>query len=291
MRKLTDIALLHGQIGSGWAGRVFAAELKAAAYGLPAGAAVAIKLYRPDVFVAARGEMERRIERELEFGGQGLSDRVVCALDLVEADEGGLPTLALVMKFLEGRTLDQIVAADFPVCDSDLLTIVADLVTALSDLHGAGLVHRDVKPHNIIISDGRATLMDLGVVKSPADTASGAITPSAELPETIPYADSERMLEGLDDELADAWSLGTTIFYLLYGRPPFQGARRFPEWAAAADPDLIDYPEGKDRFGTPPTAARLYIEAIMRSLLAPRDSRPLPANLDIDFDDRFRQEP
>ncbi len=232
MRRLADIAAVNSQIGSGWAARVFAAELKTAAYGLPDGAAVAVKLYRPDVFVAAGGEMTRRIERELEFGRQGLSDRVVRALDLVEAEEGGLPTLALVMEFLEGRTLHQLVAADFPICESDLLTIVADLVAALSDLHEAGLVHRDVKPHNVMISGGRATLMDLGVVRPAADTASGAITPSAELPETIPYADSERMLEGPDDELADAWSLGTTVFYLLYGRPPFQGARRLPQWAA-----------------------------------------------------------
>ncbi|MBV70886.1 MAG: hypothetical protein CMH52_06000 [Myxococcales bacterium] len=126
----------------------------------------------------------------------------------------------MVMRFIEGRPLSQIIEEDGPLPGKAVIDMMATMSEALTTLHNRDLVHRDVKPANMIIgSDGSITLMDLGIVKSSTDTAelvsSTTGTPKYMPPEVI----SEKAVDGR----ADLYALGVVGYQCLTGRVPFDG--------------------------------------------------------------------
>jgi serine/threonine protein kinase len=276
--RLSNIVRLgRSEIGHGWSARVFPARLTKAAFGLNANTKVAAKVFRPQIFMDQDKHIKERIERELEWGRKNVSPRVVRNYALVEAEDQGVHTLALIMELVKGQQLDEHVRRKFPLPVEELLRITEDLIKALRVLHSSGLVHRDVKPQNVMIeSSGHAKLMDLGVLKVPPPRHCGKLTASTEFLGTITYADREYLLHGRDDELSDAWSLGLTLFHMLYGHPPYVGKRRFAEIVVAIDKGSIDFPKNLSRFGTTPTSHHLFLESAMRAFLRPRRCRLTP---------------
>ena len=205
-------------IGEGGVGRVFAAKDKTD------GAEVALKVLKPelagDAIQAERFVREARLLMSLEH------DHLVRGLRI--AKEGA--TIFFAMERLPGRCLQDVLADDdmgLPVdggggrLDEEVaLQIVVDIAGALATLHARGLVHRDVKPGNVIWSPDRgAVLIDLGFALQGGEAAAGDTTAG-----TVHYIAPEQARgDGELDVRADIYALGATLFHLTTGSLPFEG--------------------------------------------------------------------
>ena len=149
----------------------------------------------------------------------------------------------IVMPFIDGTTLSQHIRAKGRLSSEEALAILRQLCAGLGHLHSHGLVHRDVKPGNVMVSiTGQVVLLDLGVVRergAPPLTAPGARlgTPNYMAPEQIEASHDV-------DQRADLYSLGAVAFELLTGSPPFRGANMR---------ELLE----QHRLAAPPNAAHL----------------------------------
>ena len=126
----------------------------------------------------------------------------------------------MVMKFVEGRTLSAELKAQ-PQLDADRVRrIVIDVCDALDGLHRAGLIHRDIKPGNLMVGpDGRITVMDLGIVKSVDENTQTTSTALG----TPKYMPPEMLSDAEIDGRADQYSLAVIAYQALVGEPPFDG--------------------------------------------------------------------
>ncbi len=157
----------------------------------------------------------RRAEREARIAASLNHPHVVAVFDLV--DEGDHQWL--VMEYVEGRSLAQVVRDDGPLSPDRAATILADAAGALAAAHAEGVVHRDVKPSNILLTAvGEAKLLDFGIARAQGDltlTQTGLVSGS-------PAYLSPEVASGRQATTAsDVWSLGATLFHLLTGAPPY----------------------------------------------------------------------
>jgi serine/threonine protein kinase len=147
----SDLRLIE-ELGHGQAGSVSRAELLQEVGGLPRGASVAVKRYKAWV-MEQEGQMERII-REVEIGRSLNHPHIVRTLTLI-FEESGRP--ALVMVYYRGKTLQCILegqrTSESPMSPEEALRILGPLADALATLHARGVVHRDVKPANIMITE------------------------------------------------------------------------------------------------------------------------------------------
>ncbi|MDF1701220.1 MAG: serine/threonine-protein kinase [Planctomycetota bacterium] len=177
---------------------------------------VAIKILRRDL--AADKTQIERLKREAKLLADLEHPNVVRAFDAGESN--GFPYL--VMEYVEGDTLREKIARDGPLDESEALRITRGLADALEKARRMGVVHRDVKPGNILIDKkGEPKLMDLGLAKGPIDaglTQHGATvgTPQFMSPEQAESPDKA-------DTRSDIYSLGATLYAMVTGRPPFEG--------------------------------------------------------------------
>jgi hypothetical protein len=164
-------------------------------------------------------ERQALAERTLEEARQVAAIDIAAAVrvfDIVEQD--GKPWV--VMELVEGETLTDVLGREQQLPSAEVARIGLCLLDALEAAHRAGIVHRDVKPSNVIISaDGRVALTDFGIatVDDEGDTATGVSigTPA--------YLAPERVLGETATPASDMWSLGATLWTAAEGRPPFAG--------------------------------------------------------------------
>jgi hypothetical protein len=160
----------------------------------------------------ARAEREARLAARLDH------PHVVAVFNLVvDADTG---SRWLVMEYVDGTDLSRLVRERGPLSPDDAAPLLRQAADALAAAHAAGIVHRDVKPSNILVDrNGRAKLTDFGIARimtDPSLTQTGLVTGSpAYLPPEV--ASGQR-----GDEAVDVWSLGATVFYVLSGRTPYE---------------------------------------------------------------------
>ena len=156
-----------------------------------------------------------RAEREARLAARLNHPHVVAVYDLVhDGDEQWL-----VMEYVAGETLAALVKREGPLAPDQAGPIIEQAADALAAAHGAGIVHRDVKPSNILVTpDGQVKLSDFGIARAQADaslTQTGLVTGSPA------YLAPEVASGQTATEASDVWSLGATLFHALAGHPPY----------------------------------------------------------------------
>ncbi|MEV4244357.1 protein kinase [Streptosporangium canum] len=167
---------------------------------------------------AARTEMNRRTIREARTAGRLDHPSVIIVHDVVE--EEGRPWI--VMQMVRSRSLGEVVRADGPLPPWRVASVGLQVLGALLAAHAAGVLHRDVKPENVLLADdGRVVLTDFGIASMTQETA---ITRTGGMVGTPAFLPPER-LHGLPaTPESDLWSLGATLYAALEGRAPFERA-------------------------------------------------------------------
>ncbi len=176
------------------------------------GRAVAIKVLRPHV--AYDPEARWRLEREVDTLARITSDRVAAVID--SDISGDRPYL--VTRYVAGPSLDDVVLDEGPLTPSELVDVGRGLVEALEAIHSFGVVHRDLKPGNVLLEDGQPVVIDFGIAHIADDvrlTSSGLVmgTPGYLSPEVIGGSPVT--------QATDWWGWAATLAYAASGRPPF----------------------------------------------------------------------
>jgi hypothetical protein len=157
-----------------------------------------------------------RAEREARLAARLNHPHVVAVYDLVTEDAQQW----LVMEYVEGTTLAALVARDGALSPDQAAQVTGQAADALAAAHAAGIVHRDVKPSNILVApDGQVKLSDFGIARAEADaslTQTGLVTGSPA------YLSPEVASGQLATDASDVWSLGATVFHALAGRAPYE---------------------------------------------------------------------
>ncbi|MBB5997272.1 serine/threonine-protein kinase [Streptomonospora salina] len=234
--KLADRYRLLEPIGHGGMGTVWRAE-----DGL-LNRPVAIKEVRvaPDLEPEKRDELLARTMREARIcAGLSTHPGIVTIHDIVQ--EGERPWI--VLELVSGRGLDRVVAEEGPLSPRRTAEIGRQVFAALDTAHRDGVVHRDVKPANVLLlPDGRAMLSDFGIAVSDAEDT---LTLTGRLPGSPGYVSPERLRANTMSPAADVWSLGATLYFAVEGRSAFER----PTGAARLTAPLEEPPDPPRRAG------------------------------------------
>jgi serine/threonine-protein kinase len=186
------------------------------------GREVAIKVLRADL--ARDPAFLHRFRREAQSAAGLNHPSIVSVYDTGEdttADGTSIPYI--VMEFVEGRTLRDILKAQGRLPVRRAMEIVADVCGALDFSHRNGIVHRDIKPANVMITEaGAVKVMDFGIARALADNAA-TVTSTANVIGTAQYLSPEQARGEPVDARSDVYSTGCLLYELVTGAPPFQG--------------------------------------------------------------------
>ncbi|MFD6390196.1 Stk1 family PASTA domain-containing Ser/Thr kinase [Nocardia sp. NPDC060259] len=182
---------------------------------------VAIKVLRADL--ARDPTFYLRFKREAQNAAALNHPAIVAVYDTGEATVDGGPLPYIVMEYVEGDTLRDIVRGKGPLAPRKAMEVVADVCAALDFSHKAGIVHRDMKPANIMINRaGAVKVMDFGIARAIADS-SNPMTQTAAVIGTAQYLSPEQARGETVDARSDVYSVGCVLFEILTGQPPFTG--------------------------------------------------------------------
>jgi formylglycine-generating enzyme required for sulfatase activity len=286
-------------LGQGGMGVVWAARH------LTLGTQVAVKFIRPER-AAANPALSARFEREARATARIAHPHVVQVMDYGVVDDA-VPYL--VMELLHGASLAELLERGGRLSFATAKSLVQQVGSALESAHEHGIVHRDIKPHNIIITEGSrgyplfVKVVDFGVAKVLGDTqvpeASPALTETGMVIGSPPYMSPEQLEGSKDVDLrSDLWSLGVIVYETLTGTQPFQGASfvsvgaavlrgKYPpaselrpnlpasidDWFAKA---LSVDPDGRFRSAREMVQAFLDLDTPLVEAEPPGDARPSP---------------
>jgi serine/threonine protein kinase len=229
---------IQGELGRGAMGIVYAAIDPII------GRQVAIKTIRLGALEvgADRAELTQRLHREARAAGVLSHPGIITVFDVGEQGEDAY----IVMEFIEGRTVDEMLASGIPQRSGMLLSILRKAADALDYAHAKGIIHRDIKPSNIMIcSDGTVKIADFGVAKL---TASTSLTQSGFVLGTPSYMSPEQVQGSDIDGNSDQFSLAVVAYRMLTGKLPFEG----PSLTALFAKILLHEPEYESAGLTPP---------------------------------------
>lgn len=176
---------------------------------------VAVKMLRLDF--ANDDEFIRRFHREAQSATSLAHPNIVSIYDVGEDDN----LYYIVMEYVEGQTLKQYIQQQAPVPVEKTLDIMKQLTSAISHAHQNHIVHRDIKPHNILMDDhGNVKITDFGIAMALSATS---ITQTNSVLGSVHYLSPEQARGGMATKKSDIYSLGIVMFELLTGRLPFSG--------------------------------------------------------------------
>lgn len=202
---------LRGQIGRGAMGAVWQARDEL----LHRDVAVKELVISPALGTADRGSLYQRTLREARTAARLSHPGVVTVFDVVE--EGGRPWI--IMEMVRARSLERVLAEDGPLPPARAAGIGQQLISALAAAHAAGVLHRDVKPSNVLLCpDGRAVLTDFGIATLEGDAR---LTQAGMVMGTPAFTAPERIRGGAASPASDFWSLGATLYAAVQGRGPY----------------------------------------------------------------------
>lgn len=205
--------LLMGKVGQGAMGIVYRAMQ------VSLNRIVAVKILHPKF--AARQDLLANLTREAQVAARLSHNNIVQAIDVGSAG----PLHYLVMEFVEGKTIKHELEVNKKRYEEkEAVEIVLQIAQALQHAHRRGLVHRDVKPANIVLTaEGIAKLADLGMARQQGDESH--IRKERGLAIGTPFYMSPEQIRGKDDidGRADIYALGATLYHMVTGQPPFSG--------------------------------------------------------------------
>jgi len=245
-----------GRLGEGGMGTVYLAHT-------PDGAPVAVKVIRPDL--AHDEQFRRRFRSEVSRARQVPP---FCTAEVLDADpDHKVPYL--VVEYVDGPSLAAVVTERGPLSQSNLYALAIGVATALTAIHGAGVIHRDLKPNNVLLAAGSPKVIDFGIAHSPQATT-GHTGPD-HMVGTVGYMAPERFGPTTGASItpaADIFSWGAVIAFAGTGRNPF-GSDDAPMVAArilTQPPDLTG-------------VSGLLRELVEQSLAKDPDNRPTARGL------------
>jgi|RhiMethySRZTD1v2_1073278.scaffolds.fasta_scaffold51338_3 eukaryotic-like serine/threonine-protein kinase len=213
------------------------------------GRTVAIKRLRTDL--ASDPTFQARFRREAQSAASLNHPSIVAVYDTAEeSDNEGHLLPYIVMEYVEGRTLREVLREGRKILPERALEITADVLSALDYSHRAGIVHRDIKPANVMLTpNGQVKVMDFGIARAVADS-SATMTQTAAVLGTAQYLSPEQARGEPVDARSDIYSTGCLLYELLTGRPPFIGdspvsvayqhVRETPERPSLYNPEVTD---------------------------------------------------
>jgi serine/threonine protein kinase len=182
----------------------------------------AVKLLRPD---RNSPQALRRFKKEVQATSQLVHPNTVTIFDYGHAPDG---TFYYAMEYLRGKTLDQVVSRFGPMPENRVAHILRQVCGSLAEAHEAGLIHRDVKPQNIMLCHrggvpDMVKVLDFGLVKESDDPDPGLTREGASVGTPLYMAPEVASVSAEIDARADLYSLGVVAYYLLTGEQPFAG--------------------------------------------------------------------
>jgi serine/threonine-protein kinase len=230
---------------------------------------VVIKVLHPELAASVNAD---RFKREVHLSARLQHPHIVPVLTAGEVD--GLPFY--VMPFVKGESL-RARLANGPLSVNEAVGILGDVAKALAYAHSEGVVHRDIKPDNVLLSSGAATVADFGIAKALSTARQGdrgeTLTSLGTSLGTPAYMAPEQVAgDPSIDQRADIYSFGCVAYELLTGQPPFAG--KSPQQLLAAHVMERPAPIAQRRAGLPPALAAL----VMRCLEKEPANRPQSAS-------------
>lgn len=182
---------------------------------------VAIKILRSDL--ARDHTFQARFRREAQSAASLNHPAIVSVYDTGTDPTTEPPTPYIVMEYVEGQTLRDLLRQEGTLEAPQAMRITAEICGALDFSHRNGIVHRDVKPGNVMITpSGRVKVMDFGIARAVSDTAA-TMTATAAVVGTAQYLSPEQARGESVDARSDVYALGCVLYELLTGEPPFVG--------------------------------------------------------------------
>ena len=272
------------ELGRGAMGVVYRAEDPAI------GRQIAVKVVRLDQFSSSeeKAQLRLRLMREASAAGKLNHHGIVTVYQLGEHED----VVYVAMELVDGKSLDDVLSSGVVFQQATIFSVLRQVAVALDYAHAAGIVHRDVKPANILLrADGSAKISDFGIAK----IASQKFTQSGMVLGTPSYMAPEQIMATQVDGRADQFSLAVMAFLMLSGRPPFKAESsaglliqivqneppplhvldtRYPPAASAVLGRALSK-KPQDRFPT----CREFIEALARACqgVAAQPPAPIPA--------------
>ena len=222
---------------------------------------VAIKTLRADL---ARDQIfQARFRREAQSAASLNHPSIVAVYDTGEDMATGVPVPYIVMEYVDGRTVRDLLQEGHRLLPERSLEIIDGVLRALDYSHQAGIVHRDIKPGNVMVTrNGDIKVMDFGIARAMSD-AQATMTQTAQVIGTAQYLSPEQARGERVDSRSDLYSTGCLLYELLTGRPPFTGdspvaiayqhVRENPVPPSRVDPDV------------PPWADAIVLKAMAKS--------------------------
>jgi eukaryotic-like serine/threonine-protein kinase len=207
---------------------------------------VAIKTLRADL---ARDQIfQARFRREAQSAASLNHPSIVAVYDTGEDMATGVPVPYIVMEYVDGRTVRDLLQEGHRLLPERSLEIIDGVLRALDYSHQAGIVHRDIKPGNVMVTrNGDVKVMDFGIARAMSD-AQATMTQTAQVIGTAQYLSPEQARGERVDSRSDLYSTGCLLYELLCGRPPFTGdspvaiayqhVRENPVPPSRVDPDV-----------------------------------------------------
>jgi len=222
---------------------------------------VAVKIMHPHL--ANDEDFVNRFIREAKATA-ALSHPNVVSIQDQGWNEGGAPAVFIVMEYIDGFTLRDLLVDHGPLSIDDFLRYMVPVTSALAEAHRLGINHRDLKPENILISkDGRIKIADFGLAQGGV-VGNTMTAESSIVLGSVSYLSPEQVQRGISDARSDIYSLGVVFFELLTGEKPYEGE----------SPIQIAYKHVNERIGAPSSRRPGIPEALDKIVMKATSPNP-----------------